>query len=65
MVSEPTVTVLATDEPEIMPNSAEPKIDTFAGPPAKRPATQAAQSRKSWPRPMRVAKTPNSTKWKT
>ncbi len=40
MVSDPTVTVLATEEPEIMPNSAEPKIDTFAGPPAKRPATQ-------------------------
>ena len=39
MVSEPTVTALATEEPEIMPNSAEPKIDTLAGPPAKRPAT--------------------------
>ena len=35
MVSEPTVTVLAIDEPEIMPNSAEPKIETFAGPPAE------------------------------
>jgi hypothetical protein len=34
MVSEPTVTVLATDEPEIIPNRAEPKIDTLAGPPA-------------------------------
>ena len=34
MVSEPTVTVLATEEPEIMPNSAEPKMDTLAGPPA-------------------------------
>ena len=44
MVSEPTVTVLATDEPEIMPNSAEPKIETLAGPPAKRPATAAATS---------------------
>ena len=34
IVSDPTVTVLATDEPEIIPNNAEPKIDTFAGPPA-------------------------------
>ena len=34
MVSEPTVTVLAIDEPEIMPNNAEPKIETLAGPPA-------------------------------
>jgi hypothetical protein len=33
-VSEPTVTVLAMEEPEIMPNRAEPKIETFAGPPA-------------------------------
>jgi hypothetical protein len=34
IVSDPTVTVLAIDDPEIMPNRAEPKIDTFAGPPA-------------------------------
>ena len=34
MVSEPTVTVFATEEPEIIPNRAEPKIATFAGPPA-------------------------------
>ena len=27
MVSEPTVTVLAIEEPEIIPNRAEPKID--------------------------------------
>src|SRR3546814_521140 len=57
MVSDPTVTVLATDDPEIMPKRAEPKIETLAGPPAKRPATKAAQSRKSWPSPMRVATT--------
>ena len=65
MVSEPTVTVFATDEPEIMPNSAEPKIDTFAGPPANRPATAAATPRNSRPSPILVASTPNSTKWNT
>ncbi len=61
MVSEPTVTVLAIDEPEIMPKSADPKIEIFAGPPAKRPATQEARSMNSLPRPMRVASTPNRT----
>ena len=65
MVSEPTVTVLATDEPDSMPNRAEPKIEIFAGPPAKRPATAAATPRNSRPSPMRVASTPNSTKWNT
>ena len=39
MVSEPTVTVLAIDDPEIMPKRPEAKIETFAGPPEKRPAS--------------------------
>ncbi|CFP56968.1 Uncharacterised protein [Bordetella pertussis] len=34
MVSEPTVTALATDEPDSMPNMAEPNTETLAGPPA-------------------------------
>ena len=34
MVSEPTVTALATDEPLSMPNMAEPNTLTLAGPPA-------------------------------
>ncbi len=34
MVSEPTVTAFATEEPDNMPNMAEPNTDTFAGPPA-------------------------------
>ena len=33
MVSDPTVTVLAIDEPEIIPNKPEAKIETLAGPP--------------------------------
>ncbi len=65
MVSEPTVTVLAIEEPEIVPNSAEAKIETFAGPPAYLPATHDARSMNICPSPMRVASTPNSTKWNT
>ncbi len=34
MVSEPTVTALATELPESMPNIAEPNTLTLAGPPA-------------------------------
>ena len=52
MVSEPTVTVLATDEPEIMPNSAE-REDRHLGRPAGVAAGDAeAMSRNSWPRPI-------------
>ena len=61
MVSEPTVTVLAIELPEIMPNRPEAKIDTLAGPPANRPASAVAMSMKKRPRPTRVAITPNST----
>ena len=34
MVSEPVVTVLAIDEPEIEPSIAEDSTETLAGPPA-------------------------------
>jgi hypothetical protein len=33
-VSEPTVTALATDDPDSMPNIADANTDTLAGPPA-------------------------------
>ena len=62
MVSEPVVTVLAMDEPEIVPNSADDTTLTLAGPPANRPANTWATSMKNLPRPMRWAMTPNSTK---
>ena len=61
IVSEPTVTVLAMDEPEIMPKSPDPKIETLAGPPTKRPKAAEARSMKKRPSPIRVASTPNST----
>ena len=34
MVRAPVVTVLAIEEPEIEPRSAEESTETFAGPPA-------------------------------
>ena len=37
MVNTPSVTVLATDEPEMVPNKAEDTTETFAGPPARPP----------------------------
>ena len=61
MVSDPTVTVLAIEEPEIMPNKPDAKIDTFAGPPENRPASAVANSMNRRPRPIRVASTPNRT----
>ena len=51
----------AIDDPEIIPNRPDAKIDTLAGPPEKRPATAVAKSMNRRPRPMRVASTPNST----
>src|SRR3546814_12037553 len=39
MVKEPVVTTLATEEPEIEPNSAEVRTAILAGPPRQRPAT--------------------------
>jgi len=65
MVRLPVVTVLAIEEPEMLPNRAEDRTDTFAGPPGYRPAATVARSMKNWPRPILVAITPNSTKWNT
>ena len=45
MVSEPTVTAFATDEPDSMPNIAEPNTLTFAGPPAAVAAKQKQTSK--------------------
>ena len=65
MVSEPVVTVLAMEEPEIVPNSEEDNTETLAGPPDRLPAIHCEISIKNCPRPMRCAMTPNRTKWKT
>lgn len=44
MVKVPVVTVLAIEDPEIVPIKAEEKMATFAGPPLYRPATAVAKS---------------------
>ena len=62
IVRAPVVTALAIAEPEIMPNMPEETTDTFAGPPAKRPATIVARSMNRRPRPVICARMPNSTK---
>ena len=58
-------TVLAIDEPEMVPKNADDTTLTLAGPPVYLPATTMALSMKNWPNPMRWATTPNNTKWKT
>ena len=65
IVSDPVVTVFAMDDPLIDPNIAEDTTATLAGPPGYLPAMIEAMSMKNCPSPMRVASTPNSTKWKT
>ncbi len=62
IVSAPVDTVLATEEPEIVPKKAEDTTDTFAGPPTYRPASIVALSIKSCPSPVLCAITPNNTK---
>ena len=59
IVKEPVVTVLAIDEPEIVPINADEKIATFAGPPENFPAINIAKSINNLPNPTLVAKTPN------
>ena len=65
IVSDPVDTVLATDDPEIVPKNAEDTTDTLAGPPTYCPATMVALSMNNCPSPVRCAITPNSTKWNT
>ena len=65
IVSDPVDTVLAIEDPEIVPKKAEETTDTLAGPPVYRPANIMALSTKNCPRPIRCATTPNSTKWNT
>ena len=59
------VTVLAMDDPEIVPIKADEKIATLAGPPENFPAINIDRSMKSFPKPTRVAKTPKSINKKT
>ena len=65
IVNEPVDTVLAMEDPEIVPKNADDTTLTFANPPVYRPAITVAISTKNWPRPIRCANTPNNTKWNT
>src|SRR3546814_7660279 len=58
MVKEPVVTTLATEEPEIEPNSAEVRTAILAGPPRQRPATAVPRFMKNAPEPERSRKAP-------
>ena len=52
MVTEPVVTVLPTEEPDTMPQSAEEMTATFAGPPEDEPAMQLARLMKKFEMPV-------------
>ena len=62
MVRAPVETVLATEDPEIVPKKAEETTETFAGPPVYFPARIVALSMNSLPSPVLWAITPNNTK---
>ena len=61
MVTEPVVTVLPTEEPETMPQSAEEMTATFAGPPEDAPARELARSMKKAAIPVLSRNAPKMT----
>ena len=65
MVKAPVVTTLATEEPEMEPNSAEVMTAILAGPPRQRPASAVPRSMKKAPAPERSRKAPKIMKGKT
>ena len=62
IVTLPVVTVLPTEEPETIPQSAEEMTATLAGPPAEAPAILFASSMKKAEIPVLSRKAPNTTK---
>ena len=62
MVTEPVVTVLPTEEPETMPQSADEMTATFAGPPADQPAKRFARAMKKFAMPVRSKNAPKMMK---
>ena len=61
IVKVPVVTVLAIDEPEIIPVIPDPKIAALAGPPRILPTIAKAKSKKYFPPPAVSNKAPNKT----
>lgn len=62
MVTEPVVTVLPTEEPETMPQSADEMTATFAGPPADQPARRFARAMKKFAMRVRSKNAPKMMK---
>ena len=58
IVNEPEPTVFETEEPETVPNKAEERTATFAGPPDAPPAIELHKSIKNWPIPVFSSKAP-------
>ena len=61
IVNVPVVTVLATEDPEIIPVIPDPRIAAFAGPPLVFPTIANAKSKKYFPPPAVSKKAPNKT----
>ena len=61
IVNVPVVTVLATEDPEIIPVIPDPRIAAFAGPPLVFPTIAKAKSKKYFPPPAVSKKAPNKT----
>ena len=61
-MTEPVVTVLPTEDPETMPQSAEEMTATLAGPPEDAPATQLASWMKKSEMPVHSRKDPKMMK---
>ncbi len=64
MVKVPVVTVLAMDEPEIMPVIIDDSTAALAGPPRSAPSSAMATWMNQLPPPARSSRAPNSTKRK-
>ena len=62
IVIEPDPTVLATDDPEAMPSSADATTATLAGPPVKRPTAALANRMKKSATPVRSRNAPKMMK---
>jgi len=64
MVNWPLATTLATPEPEIVPISAEERMQTCAGPPFQVPTSPRAKSLNKVSMPARSRKAAKTTKMK-
>ena len=64
MVKVPVVTVLAMDEPEIMPVIIDDSTAAFAGPPRRAPSSAIATLMNQLPPPALSRSPPNNTKRK-